>query len=78
MQENSSICEQTGLEAVEITKDRLYRISLKLYEEKEAIENCLSRRTNELFGLENRIILYDLTDTYFEGGKRHCNCYEIT
>jgi hypothetical protein len=70
MQENSSICELTGLDAGKITKDRLYRISLKLYKEKEAIENYLSRKTNELFDLEDKIILYDLTNTYFEGEKR--------
>ena len=27
----------------------------------------MSRRTNELFDLEDKIILYDLTNTYFEG-----------
>ena len=27
----------------------------------------LSKRTNELFDLEDKIILYDLTNTYFEG-----------
>jgi hypothetical protein len=69
MQENSSICELSGLEAGEITKDRLYQISLKLYKEKGAIENYLFRKTNELFDLEDKIILYDLTNTYFEGEK---------
>jgi len=47
----------------------LYRISTKLYNEKEALEQYLSFRTNELFDIEDRIMLYDLTNTYFEGRK---------
>ena len=70
MQENSSICELTGLSAAAITKDRLYRISHKLYGIKDSLEKYLSRKTNELFDLEDKIILYDLTNTYFEGEKR--------
>jgi transposase len=31
------------------------------------LEQYLSKRTNELFDLEDKIILYDLTNTYFEG-----------
>ena len=71
MQENSSICELTGLSKQSITKDRLYGISHKLYSIKEQMEHYLSRKTNELFDLEDKIILYDLTNTYFEGEKRH-------
>lgn len=70
MQENSSICELTGLDYNGITKDKLYDISLKLYKLKDALENYLSHKTNELFDLEDKIILYDLTNTYFEGEKR--------
>ncbi|MDR1864387.1 MAG: hypothetical protein LBR08_02330 [Bacteroidales bacterium] len=70
MQENSAICELLDLDASRITKDRLYRISNRLYAEKEGLENFLSRKTNELFDLQDRIILYDLTNTYFEGEMR--------
>jgi transposase len=52
-----------------LTKDRLYRISKKLYSEKEQLEDHLSARTNELFDIEDKIVLYDLTNTYFEGRK---------
>ena len=67
MQENSSICELTGIEPQTITKDRLYKISHKLYSHKQVLENHLSKKTNELFDLEDKIILFDLTNTYFEG-----------
>ena len=70
LRENSSVCELTGLPSSCITKDRLYEISRKLYAVKEPLEHYLSRKTNELFDLEDKIILYDLTNTYFEGSKR--------
>ncbi len=70
MKENSSICELTGYNIDNLTKDRLYRISHKLYEEKTGLENYLSRKTNELFDLNDNIILYDLTNSYFEGSMR--------
>ena len=67
IRENSPVCELTGYPADEISKDRLYRISLKLYEEKAGLENYLSLRTSELFDIEDKIILYDLTNTCYEG-----------
>jgi hypothetical protein len=69
IKENSAICEVTGYDIGKINKDQLYRISKKLYAEKEALEQHLSVRTNELFDIEDKIILYDLTNTYFEGSK---------
>lgn len=36
---------------------------------KDAIEKHLSRHINDLFDLEYKIILYDLTNTYFKGEK---------
>ena len=69
IKENSSVCEVTGYDIDKITKDRLYKISKKLYAEKEALEQHLSIRTNELFDIEDKIMLYDLTNTYFEGRK---------
>jgi hypothetical protein len=69
IKENSSVCEVTGYDIDKVTKDQLYRISKKLYSEKEAMEQHLSIRTNELFDIEDKIMLYDLTNTYFEGRK---------
>ena len=68
--ENSSICELTGYPVKQISKDKLYDISKLLYREKGNLETYLSEKTNELFDLEDKIILYDLTNTYFEGAKR--------
>ena len=67
IKENSAISEITGFEKDKLTKDILYGISHKLYKIKTPLEQYLSKRTNELFDLEDKIILYDLTNTYFEG-----------
>jgi len=69
IKENSAVCEVTGCDIKKVTKDQLYRISKKLYAEKDALEQHLSLRTNELFDIEDKIMLYDLTNTYFEGRK---------
>jgi len=70
MEDNSSICELTGYSIDALTKDKLYSISKKLFEEKQGLENYLSKKTNDLFDLQDEIILYDLTNSYFEGDKR--------
>ena len=70
IKENSAVCEVTGFDIQKVTKDRLYEVSIKLYNEKDALEQYLSTRTNELFDIEDRIMLYDLTNTYFEGRKQ--------
>lgn len=71
IKENSSVCEITGYDVKKITKDCLYSISHALYAEKESLEQYLSKKTNELFDLQDKIILYDLTNTYFEGEKHN-------
>lgn len=70
IKENSAVCELTGYDIGKITKDKLYGISKKLYGVKQEMEQHLSLRTNELFDIEDKIILYDLTNTYFEGQMR--------
>jgi hypothetical protein len=69
IKENSAVCDITGYDLNKITKDKLYQSALHLYQHKAAIEKHLSTTTNELFDLQDRIMLYDLTNTYFEGNK---------
>lgn len=73
IKENSAVCELTGYDIDKISKDKLYESALHLYQIKDQLEKHLSKRTNELFDLSDKIILYDLTNTYFEGEKRHSN-----
>jgi len=44
-----------------------YRATDTLFGCKEALERSLADGEKELFGLEESIVLYDLTNTYFEG-----------
>lgn len=67
--DNSAVCEVTGYDIEKISKDKLYYIAKKLYSVKQGLEQHLSLRTNELFDIEDKIVLYDLTNTYFEGRK---------
>jgi len=70
IRENSGVCQITGYDIEKITKDKLYKSALKLFSEKENIEKFFSIKTNQLFDIEDKIIIYDLTNTYFEGSKR--------
>jgi hypothetical protein len=45
------------------------RTQTTFHQEKLDVHFCT--RTNELFGIQDKIILYDLTNTYFEGEKRN-------
>jgi hypothetical protein len=69
IRENSGVCQITGYPINKITKDKLYQSSLKLFSVKEEIEKFLSIKTNQLFDIEDKIFIYDLTNTYFEGRK---------
>ncbi len=63
----TALCDllQVGDEAV--NKDRLYRGLDHLLAHKAAIEAHLSKRCGELFAIQNEVLLYDVTSTYFEG-----------
>jgi transposase len=50
-----------------VNKDRLYRALDHLLPHKAALEAHLSRRVGELFAVDNEVLLYDVTSTYFEG-----------
>lgn len=67
LKENTALCELTGADASTLTKDKLYGMAHRLYREKNGLERHLSNRTNDLFCLDDRIIIYDLTNTYLEG-----------
>ena len=56
---------QLGDEA--ITKDRLYRALDHLLAHKATVEAHLWQRCGELFAVDNEVLLYDVTSTYFEG-----------
>ncbi len=46
---------------------RLYTVSDKLLKQQSALESFLANQEQSLFDLNRNIVLYDLTNTYFEG-----------
>src|SRR3989338_10307217 len=50
-----------------LSQNALYRISDTLLTHKKVIEQHLREKEKDLFSLSLRILLYDLTNTYFEG-----------
>jgi len=68
--ENSTICELLKTDS-KVYDNALHRTSCLLMENHEAIEQRLSEKAREIFNLKETVILYDLTNTYFEGSKRN-------
>ena len=64
---NSSLPELLGCEASAGIKDRFYRVSDQLLASRAGIEKHLRQKQGELFNLDRTILLYDLTNSYFEG-----------
>ena len=63
----SGLDELLGTDFRHLSQNGLYRIADLLLEHKPAIEEHLHHRERHLFSLQEQIILYDLTNTYFEG-----------
>ena len=77
IQENSAVCEMYGVDPRKVTKDMLYKGAHDLYRVHKEMEDFLHRRVCDLFNIEDRILLFDLTNTYFEGrmdDSEICRC----
>jgi len=66
---NSAVSELYEKTPKELNRFKLYQSAINLYKQKDSLEQYLSTKTNEIFDLDDKIILYDLTNTYFEGRK---------
>jgi len=69
------LTENSGLSEIlksdlKIYDNALHRISQKLLAKKEIIEENLNKAAKDIFNLDETLILYDLTNTYFESRKR--------
>jgi hypothetical protein len=62
----TALCDLLQLGDEEFNKDRLYRGLDHLLALKAALEAHLSQRCGELFSVQNEVLLYDVTSTYFE------------
>lgn len=70
------LCNKSGINELldcdfnKISSNNIYRVADKLYENKDALERHLYEKQKQIFNYEQTITLYDLTNTYFEGGAK--------
>jgi hypothetical protein len=57
-----------GTDFSSLVDEALYRNLDRLYPRRVEIERRLAEREQSLFNLDQAVLLYDLTSTYFEGG----------
>jgi len=69
LRESSGLDELLGADFSHISDHPLHRVADLLLGNKDTIEKRLSENTRDLFSLNDRLILYDLTNTYFESPK---------
>ncbi len=68
IEENSGVQELFNLEDHHpVTRYRLYKAATQMYKHKEAIEKEMYASSQHLFSKRNKIVIYDLTNMYFEG-----------
>lgn len=67
---DSALAELLNADFTHLSDQTLHRVSDKLLQHRDFIEKALSKNTDDLFSLDNKLILYDLTNTYFESPKR--------
>ncbi len=67
LQFNSGVDELLGTDFSRLSLKAVYNVADNLLANKEVIEKRLESIEKDLFSLEDTILLYDLTNTYFEG-----------
>ena len=67
LNENSGIFEFYAPKSGCTNKDYLYQASLNLYRHKDLLLSHINTQVDDIFNLKSKIILYDLTNTHFEG-----------
>jgi transposase len=71
LQNTTALGELIGYDFSFLSLDRLYKASDHLMKHKLAIEDHLCEAETRLFVLEEKIILYDLTNTFLEGPGKY-------
>ena len=71
LQNLTALDELLAADFTALSQDRVYKSSDLLLRHKKEIEDHLRSKERSLFNLEEKIILYDLTNTFFEGSGRY-------
>lgn len=70
LRETSGLDELLDADFSHVSDNILHRTADRLLAHKDVIEARLSAKTSDLFSLDDKLILYDLTNSYFESPKR--------
>ena len=70
LQNITALDELMGVDLSNVSLDSVYKVSDLLLKNKDTLEAHLRRTEGRLFALEEKIILYDLTNTFFEGSGK--------
>ncbi len=68
LQQESGLSDLIDTDFNACSLSRMYRVSDLLFKHRGALESHLFERERDLFNLDCTITLYDLTNTFFEGG----------
>lgn len=71
LQKHTSIDELMDTSFDSLSQDRVYKVSDMLLKHKSEIEAHLQNKESHLFNLEEKVLLYDLTNTFFEGSGKY-------
>ena len=69
MLENSGVCELLKLDEGKVNVHTVYKVAPDFYAIKDKLEAHLCHQADSLFNPTDRIMLFDLTNFYFEGRK---------
>ena len=65
LRENTALAEMFSIPKEKITKDALYESAKRLWDEYRWLEDWLHDRGCSMFGIEEKILLFDITNSYF-------------
>ena len=71
LNDNSAIQEFYPLQSSKVNKNQLYSAANQLYKDKQKIETYLNQSIENIFQFKRKIVLYDLTNTHFEGQMKN-------
>ena len=71
LEDNSSLKSLFNMDDVKISHQNLYKISDKIYENKIEIDKYIYSKILNVFNLDDSIVIYDLSNTHFEGRKEN-------
>jgi transposase len=67
LQEKTALDELLEVDFQKLKLNQLYKVSDMLWDNRKSIEDHLAITSKHIFGLEEKIILYDITNTHMEG-----------